>query len=303
MNRTEGQRETTRRGRNGARPAGIAAAARWWLRPVLGAAAALWLLLAPPPWADTDLPTKFSNIGTVGNTRHNLSQREASGGGPSGQTMDSFRNDYTEVCVSCHTPHGANTTVAAPLWNRTMKATTYTTYDLLQTSSLTQPVSQPGVNSLTCLSCHDGQTAVDSVINMPGSGRYNAAANRDTVENDAFLGTWVNSSGVQATSHGRIGTECAVCHNGTGGPSIEQTLDRASVVVTGTLSGFTRDGAAAAVKERGGESPGSVSKKTTAVVVGDEPGASKLTKAQELGVPILDEAGFVALLATGTLPE
>ena len=68
-------------------------------------------------------------------------------------------------------------------------------------------------------------------------------------------------------------------------------------------SGFTRDGAAAAIKERGGKSPGSVSKKTTAVVVGDEPGASKLTKAQELGVPILDEAGFVALLATGTLPE
>lgn len=90
---------------------------------------------------------------------------------------------------------------------------------------------------------------------------------------------------------------------GTGGPSIEQTLDGASVVVTGTLSGFTRDGAAAAIKERGGKSPGSVSKKTTAVVVGDEPGASKLTKAQELGVPILDEAGFVALLATGTLPE
>ena len=90
---------------------------------------------------------------------------------------------------------------------------------------------------------------------------------------------------------------------GTGGPSIEQTLDGASVVVTGTLSGFTRDGAAAAIKERGGKSPGSVSKKTTAVVVGNEPGASKLTKAQELGVPILDEAGFVALLATGTLPE
>jgi DNA ligase (NAD+) len=90
---------------------------------------------------------------------------------------------------------------------------------------------------------------------------------------------------------------------GTGGPAIEQTLDGASVVVTGTLSGFTRDGAAAAIKERGGKSPGSVSKKTTAVVVGDEPGASKLTKAQELGVPILDEAGFVALLATGTLPE
>ena len=48
--------------------------------------------------------------------------------------------------------------------------------------------------------------------------------------------------------------------------------------------------------------PGSVSAKTFAVVVGAEPGASKLTKAQELGVPILDEAGFVHLLETGELP-
>ena len=45
-----------------------------------------------------------------------------------------------------------------------------------------------------------------------------------------------------------------------------------------------------------------MSKKTTAVVVGDSPGASKLTKAEELGVPLLDEAGFEHLLATGELP-
>ena len=58
----------------------------------------------------------------------------------------------------------------------------------------------------------------------------------------------------------------------------------------------------AAIKARGGKSPGSVSKKTTAVVVGDSPGASKLTKAEELGIPLLDEAGFEHLLATGELP-
>jgi DNA ligase (NAD+) len=46
-----------------------------------------------------------------------------------------------------------------------------------------------------------------------------------------------------------------------------------------------------------------VSKKTLAVVVGEDPGASKLTKAQELGLPILDEAGFVALLETGEPPS
>jgi DNA ligase (NAD+) len=75
-----------------------------------------------------------------------------------------------------------------------------------------------------------------------------------------------------------------------------------SVVVTGTLEGFSREEAEAAVKERGGKSPGSVSGKTTAVVVGESPGASKVTKAEELGVPVLDEAGFVALLETGELP-
>jgi DNA ligase (NAD+) len=80
------------------------------------------------------------------------------------------------------------------------------------------------------------------------------------------------------------------------------TLAGKAVVVTGTLDGFSRDGAEAAVKARGGKSPGSVSAKTFAVVVGREPGASKLTKAESLGVPILDEAGFVHLLETGELP-
>ena len=73
-----------------------------------------------------------------------------------------------------------------------------------------------------------------------------------------------------------------------------QMLAGKSVVVTGTLEGFSREGAEEAIIARGGKSPGSVSKKTTAVVVGREPGAAKLTKAEELGVPILDEAGFVA---------
>jgi len=81
------------------------------------------------------------------------------------------------------------------------------------------------------------------------------------------------------------------------------TLAGKSVVVTGSLDGYTREEAEAAVKSRGGKSPGSVSGKTTAVVVGEGPGASKLTKAEELGVPVLDEAGFEHLLATGELPD
>ena len=54
---------------------------------------------------------------------------------------------------------------------------------------------------------------------------------------------------------------------------------------------------------RGGTSPGSVSKKTFALVVGESPGASKLKKADELGIPTVDAAFFESLLETGELPE
>ena len=83
---------------------------------------------------------------------------------------------------------------------------------------------------------------------------------------------------------------------------VAQVLAGKAVVVTGTLDGFSREDAEAAIKDRGGKSPGSISKKTFAVVVGADPGASKLTKATDLGVPILDEDGFRHLLATGDLP-
>jgi DNA ligase (NAD+) len=84
--------------------------------------------------------------------------------------------------------------------------------------------------------------------------------------------------------------------------SIPQTLAGKTVVVTGTLAGYNREEAEEAITTRGGKSPGSVSKKTLALIVGESPGASKLTKAESLGVPILDEAGFDHLLATGELP-
>lgn len=80
-----------------------------------------------------------------------------------------------------------------------------------------------------------------------------------------------------------------------------KTLSGLTVVVTGTLANYSRDGAEAAITARGGRSPGSVSKKTTALVVGDSPGASKVTKAEQLGVPVLDEVGFEHLLSTGEL--
>ena len=85
-------------------------------------------------------------------------------------------------------------------------------------------------------------------------------------------------------------------------PSLPQVLAGRSVVVTGTLAGYSREAAEEAIKARGGKAPGSVSGKTAAVVVGAEPGQAKLDRAVELGVPILDQAGFEHLLETGELP-
>ncbi|MFN0093087.1 MAG: NAD-dependent DNA ligase LigA [Acidimicrobiales bacterium] len=87
----------------------------------------------------------------------------------------------------------------------------------------------------------------------------------------------------------------------TSATPLPQTLAGRSVVVTGTLEGFTREEAERELKARGAKSPGSVSKKTTALVVGAEPGAAKVQKAELLGVPIIDEAAFVHLLDTGEL--
>ncbi|MEV4361248.1 NAD-dependent DNA ligase LigA [Nonomuraea sp. NPDC004186] len=77
-----------------------------------------------------------------------------------------------------------------------------------------------------------------------------------------------------------------------------QTLEGLTFVVTGTLEGYTRDSAADAITSRGGKVSGSVSKKTSFLVVGENAG-SKYDKAVSLGVPILDGAGFEVLLKDG----
>ena len=80
--------------------------------------------------------------------------------------------------------------------------------------------------------------------------------------------------------------------------SVARTLEGMSIVVTGSLTAFSRDDAKEAIVARGGKAASSVSKKTAYVVAGDSPG-SKYDKAVELGVPILDEDGFRRLLEDG----
>ena len=80
--------------------------------------------------------------------------------------------------------------------------------------------------------------------------------------------------------------------------SVARTVEGLTIVVTGSLEGFSRDSAKEAILSRGGKAAGSVSKNTDFVVVGANAG-SKADKAEQLGVPVLDEAGFVELLEQG----
>jgi DNA ligase (NAD+) len=80
--------------------------------------------------------------------------------------------------------------------------------------------------------------------------------------------------------------------------STPRTLEGLTIVVTGSLEGFSRDEAKEAILVRGGKAAGSVSKNTSYVVAGENAG-TKLDKAEQLGLPVLDEEGFRALLANG----
>jgi len=126
--------------------------------------------------------------GGIANTRHNLTMSYSG----FRARMNDYRNDYFEICVYCHTPHGANQTAAAPLWNRTVSQRSYTLYN--QVTALGRPMTQPGPNSLTCLSCHDGATAIDSIINMPtqlvGAFRAGYNARQESTVNFEFLNQW-----------------------------------------------------------------------------------------------------------------
>ena len=78
-----------------------------------------------------------------------------------------------------------------------------------------------------------------------------------------------------------------------------ELLAGASFVISGTIEGFSREEAETAIESRGGRSTGSVSGKTTALIVGESPGASKTAKASQLGVPIVDGETFKRLLEDG----
>lgn len=115
----------------------------------------------------------------IASTKHNL--------GSQGTGVNKF-DGTAELCVFCHTPHGADTTASVPLWNRALPAAnTYTTYNSLGTSSLDGATVAVGSVSIACLSCHDGTQAMNTMINQPGSGGYVSGGS-------AMSGTWTGAN-------------------------------------------------------------------------------------------------------------
>lgn len=163
-----------------------------------------------------DPGSSASTIGSIANTRHNLTVSYNA----NRVMMDIARNNYGAICIYCHTPHGANKQIAAPLWNRTINPGNYTLYD--KPTTLMRPISMPGPNSLTCLSCHDGTIAIDSILNMPGSG--GAGGNNEVGTGvNAFLDSWAAAGQIGPTGeHFVLGPSttsgnCTFCHNQPGG--------------------------------------------------------------------------------------
>ncbi|MBL1275012.1 MAG: hypothetical protein COB30_002895 [Ectothiorhodospiraceae bacterium] len=118
------------------------------------------------------LPT--GRISDVRNTKHNLSALSSSGLARTVQSSDGEE----EICVFCHTPHGANLSAPGPLWNRNLSVATYNTYNSGSLDATMEGVAldQPNGISKLCLSCHDGTIAIGNVTNRSGSGGYETSA-------------------------------------------------------------------------------------------------------------------------------
>jgi DNA ligase (NAD+) len=155
------------------------------------------------------------------------------------------------------------------------------------------------------------RAGADELAAVDGVGAVIAASLAEflTAETNAAVIDRLKTAGVNTAEPGsaaRTGGPAGAA--GTGGADggtaggFPQTLAGKTVVVTGAVPGYTREGAEEAIMARGGKSPGSVSKKTFALVVGDAPGASKLKKAEEVGIPTISADSFESLLATGELP-
>jgi len=106
-------------------------------------------------------------------SKHNLSTTGLHTNHLIGEASSGFGQG--EICIFCHTPHGSNTLVAAPLWNKgspTPGSGAYQPYSVTNSATMDSTTLGPGSISRACLTCHDGTQAMDNMINAPGSGGF-----------------------------------------------------------------------------------------------------------------------------------
>ncbi|KAF0192440.1 MAG: hypothetical protein FD165_1065 [Gammaproteobacteria bacterium] len=111
-------------------------------------------------------------IADIRNTRHNFSHT-VEPTLPGGAKRNIEASSESQICVFCHTPHGASVEPRAPLWNRSLTAATYTPYTSGSLDAI--DLSQPNGKSKLCLSCHDGTLAIGAVNVLNGRGNPNIA--------------------------------------------------------------------------------------------------------------------------------
>lgn len=110
-----------------------------------------------------------ARIADIKNTKHNFSATLAPGL-PGGQSRIVSATTEGQICVFCHTPHGADVTAPGPLWNRKLSTAVYDTYrsGSLDSVGPGQSLGQPTGISKLCLSCHDGTMAIGAVNVLNG---------------------------------------------------------------------------------------------------------------------------------------
>jgi DNA ligase (NAD+) len=170
-------------------------------------------------------------------------------------------------------------------------------------AALDEAKSRPLWRTLVALSIrHVGPTAAQGLANALGSVKAISQASAQELADIDGVGQIIAESIVEwfgVKWHQEIISKWAqagVCMVVQQVEQQPQTLAGLTFVVTGGLESFSRDGISETIAAHGGKASSSVSKKTDYVLVGSDPG-SKLAKAQELGVPVIDEARFKELLA------
>lgn len=162
----------------------------------------------------------------IATSKHNLASS-----GPNDSGIESTNTD--DICVFCHTPHAdSSSTLLAPLWNHADTTQTFTAYS---SATIDATMGQPTGVSKACMSCHDGVTAVNNLLNNVGSG----AGTDPTMQN-------VGASGEIPAGVTALGTDMNYIH------PVSFTYDAALATTDGELYDPTTQGAGIAACTAGG---------------------------------------------------